>query len=149
RRLVSEAKCNTGLRNIEYVAIRNVESRTRQFFSISVGVKPSSDWGTVGVIDKCFPQSDFCVTRITDMRGSYSNLYITGNAYAKNEAAIGMGSVVAIKRPILLKPTETHHSIGLHVDRLNQFWVIGQSLDLAQCSSFIRKDVQCTEWTDV
>lgn len=114
-----------------------------------MGVKPSSDWGTTGVIDKYFPQSDFCVTRITNMRGSFLNLYITGKAYSSNQNALGMGSIIAIKRPFLLKPTETYHSIGLHVDQLQQMWVIGQSLDLAQCSAFIKKDVQCTEWTDM
>ncbi|GAN09659.1 hypothetical protein MAM1_0281c09190 [Mucor ambiguus] len=149
RRIVSASKCKTGLQNVEFVPIQNVENRTKQYFSIHVGVKPSKDWGTIGVVDKCVSLSDFCVTRITDMRGSFLNLYITGKAFSQNQNHIGMGSIIAIKRPFLLKPTETHHSIGLHVDQLQQMWVIGQSMDLAQCSSYIRKGVRCTEWTDI
>ncbi|KAK4510447.1 uncharacterized protein ATC70_004877 [Mucor velutinosus] len=149
RRIVSTSKCKTGLQNVEFVPIQNVEHRTKQYFSIHVGVKPSKDWGTIGVVDKCVALSDFSVTRITDMRGSFLNLYITGKAFAQNQNHIGMGSIIAIKRPFLLKPTETHHSIGLHVDQLQQMWVIGQSMDLAQCSSYVRKDVRCTEWTDI
>ncbi|KAL9544559.1 hypothetical protein PS6_008705 [Mucor atramentarius] len=149
RRIISSSKCKTGLQNVEFVPIQNVENRTKLYFSIHVGVKPSKDWGTIGVVDKCISLSDFCVTRITDMRGSFSNLYITGKAFSNNQDQIGMGSIIAIKRPFLLKPTETHHSIGLHVDQVQQMWVIGQSLDLAQCGSFVRKDVRCTEWTDI
>ncbi|KAL7331046.1 minichromosome maintenance-related protein, variant 2 [Mucor circinelloides] len=149
RRIISSSKCKTGLQNVEFVPIQNVENRTKLYFSIHVGVKPSKDWGTIGVVDRCISLSDFCVTRITDMRGSFSNLYITGKAFSNNQDQIGMGSIIAIKRPFLLKPTETHHSIGLHVDQVQQMWVIGQSLDLAQCGSFVRKDVRCTEWTDI
>ncbi|KAI9468873.1 MAG: hypothetical protein EXX96DRAFT_589541 [Benjaminiella poitrasii] len=149
RRLVPEAKCIKGLQNVEYVPLKDVEARTRSSFSIQVGIKPSPHWSTIGIIDKCFPQSDFCVTRLTDMRGNHINLYITGKAYSQFEDAIGMGSVIAIKRPYLLKPTETHHSIGLHVKQLQQMWVIGQSLDLARCSGYITKDKRCNEWTDM
>lgn len=149
RRIVSASKCKTGLQNVEFVPIQNVETRTKRYFSIHVGVKPSKDWGTIGVVDRCVSLSDFCVTRITDMRGSFSNVYITGKAFSQNQNHIGMGSIIAIKRPFLLRPTETHHSIGLHVDHLQQMWVIGQSMDLAQCSSYVRKDVRCAEWTDM
>ncbi|KAL9545157.1 hypothetical protein MBANPS3_007277 [Mucor bainieri] len=149
RRIVSASKCKTGLQNVEFVPIQNVENRTKQYFSIHVGVKPSKDWGTIGVVDKCVSLSDFCVTRITDMRGSFCNLYITGKAFSQNQNNVGMGSIIAIKRPFLLKPTETHHTIGLHVDQVQQMWVIGQSKDLAQCHSYVRRDVRCTEWTDI
>lgn len=88
--------------------LNKVQSHTALFNSINVGVKPTKDWSTIGVIDKCYPQSDFCVTRITDMRGSQINVYITGKAYLKYEQELGMGSVIAIKRPFLLKPTEVN-----------------------------------------
>lgn len=134
---------------MEFVPLNNVESRTKLFNSIKVGVKPSPHWATVGVIDKCFNESDFCVTRFTDMRGAYANVYITGKAFVKFQNEIGLGSIVAIKRPFLLLPTETNHSIGLHIDQLQQMWVIGQSLDLIQCNSYVRKDKRCDEWTDM
>lgn len=83
-----------------------VESHIALFNSIHVGIKPTKDWSTIGVIDKCFPQSNFCVVRITDMKGVYTNVYITGKAYLKYQEQLGMGSVIAIKRPYMLKPTE-------------------------------------------
>jgi hypothetical protein len=79
------------------------------FNSIQVGIKPTKDWSTIGVVDKCFPQANFCVIRITDMRGVHTNVYITGKAYLKYQEQLGMGSVVAIKRPYLLKPTEVFY----------------------------------------
>ncbi|KAI9354464.1 hypothetical protein BD770DRAFT_392408 [Pilaira anomala] len=149
RRLFSARQCDKGLQNVEFVPLNKVQSHTALFNSINVGVKPTKDWSTIGVIDKCYPQNDFCVTRITDMRGSQINVYITGKAYLKYEQELGMGSVIAIKRPFLLKPTEANHSIALHVDQIQQIWVIGQSLDLGRCASYVRKDTQCSEWTDI
>ena len=71
-----------------------------------MGVKPTKDWATIGVIDKFFPQDTFGVSRVTDMRGVHTNVYISGKAYSTHQELLGMGSVVAIKRPYLLKPTE-------------------------------------------
>lgn len=88
------------------MSLDKVESHTALFNSIHVGVKPNKDWSTIGVIDKYYPQSDFCVTRITDMRGAHKHLYVTGKAYTKYQEQLGMGSVIAIKRPFLLRPTE-------------------------------------------
>ncbi|KAI8080740.1 uncharacterized protein B0P05DRAFT_539396 [Gilbertella persicaria] len=149
RRLVSNAKCHVGLKNVEYVPLKDVHARTRLHNSIHVGVRPSSHWSTIGVIDKCFPQPDFCVTRLTDMRGTHIHLYITGKAFEKYDYATGLGSIIAIKRPFLLKPTETDQNIALHVEQIQQMWIIGQSLDLVQCASHVRKDTQCQEWTDI
>ncbi|KAI8378568.1 hypothetical protein BD560DRAFT_389771 [Blakeslea trispora] len=148
KRLVSNAKCDIGLKNVEYVALKDVESRTQLHNSIHVGVKPSSHWSTMGVIDQCFPQTDLCVTRITDMRGIHVPLYITGKALTKYDYAIGLGSIIAIKRPFLLKPTETGQQVALHVDQIQQMWIIGQSLDLVQCAGYIKKETQCSAWTD-
>lgn len=134
---------------MQYIPLKQVESHTQSFNSIRVGVKPTSHWSTIGIIDKCYPHSEFCVTRITDMRGTYRNLYITGKAYSKFENAIGMGSVIVIKRPFLLKPTESNQSIALHVDQIQQLWVIGLSLDLKQCSGYKSKDKRCDEWMDM
>lgn len=91
---------------MEFVPLSKVELHTSLFNSIQVGMKPTKDWSTIGVMDKFYPQADFCVTRITDMRGVHIHVYITGKAYTKNIEALGMGSVIAIKRPFLLKPTE-------------------------------------------
>lgn len=44
---------------------------------------------------------------------------------------------------------KANHSIALHVDHIQQGWVIGQSLDLIQCVSYTSKDSQCSEWTDM
>ncbi|GAA5811215.1 hypothetical protein MFLAVUS_004646 [Mucor flavus] len=149
RRLFSAKQCDKGLQNVEFVPLNKVSAHTALYNSIHVGIKPTKDWATIGVIDKCYPHSDLCVTRITDMRGAYMNVYITGKAYLKYEQELGMGSVIAIKRPFLLKPTEANHSIALHVDHIQQGWVIGQSLDLIQCVSYTSKDSQCSEWTDI
>ncbi|KAI7903835.1 uncharacterized protein BX663DRAFT_505405 [Cokeromyces recurvatus] len=149
RRLVSKAKCDKGLQNVKYIPLKDVEAHTRLYYSIRIGIKPSPHWSTIGIIDRCFPQSDFCVTRLTDMRGNYVNLYITGKAYVQFQNEIGIGSILAIKRPFLLKPTETYYSIGLHVKQLQQIWVIGQSLDLVQCNAYINENKRCSEWTDI
>lgn len=149
KRIYSAHQCDRGLQNVEFVPLTKLESHIALFNSINIGVKPTKDWSTIGVIDKCFPQDNFCVTRITDMRGVHTNVYITGKAYLKYQDQLGMGSVLAIKRPYLLKPTETNSSVALHVDQLQQAWVIGQSLDLIQCRNYIKKDVQCNEWTDI
>ncbi|OBZ84069.1 hypothetical protein A0J61_07882 [Choanephora cucurbitarum] len=69
-------------------------------------------------------------------------------AFTKYDYAIGLGSVVAVKRPFLLKPTETGQSVALHVDQIQQMWVIGQSLDLVQCAGYAKKDMRCSAWTD-
>lgn len=110
RRLFSEKQCDKGLQNVEFVPLCKVRSHTALFNSIQVGIKPTKDWSTIGVIDKFYPQADFCVFRITDMRGEYIHVYVTGKGYAKNIETLGMGSIVAIKRPYLLKPTEVSYS---------------------------------------
>lgn len=119
RRLFSARQCDKGLQNVEFVPLCKVESHTALFNSIQVGMKPTKDWATIGVIDKFYPQADFCVTRITDMRGEHINVYITGKGYSKYEQSLGMGSVIAIKRPYLLKPTEVSNIEMFDVQKTN------------------------------
>lgn len=110
--------------------LKNVESHTALFNSIHVGIKPNENWATIGVIDKCYPQAAFCVTRITDMRGVYTNLYITGKAYSKYQEQIGMGSVIAIKRPFLLKPTEVNNNACKSQTIVLNIWLYRQHIQL-------------------
>ncbi|KAI9259349.1 hypothetical protein BY458DRAFT_274489 [Sporodiniella umbellata] len=102
RRLVSDAICKRGLQNVRFITLTNIQSHVAQYNTIRIEIKPSPDWATIGVVDKCAHNEDFCVVRITNLKGDYLHVYITDKAYKKFENAIGMGSVLALKRPFVL-----------------------------------------------
>jgi hypothetical protein len=148
------AQCGTwelSLMDFEFIPIAQVQKHARLFNSIEVGKRPSDKWTTTGVVDKAAINDDFCVTQLSDMRGSNMYVYVTGNAFKKFNHAIGMGSIMSIKKPHILKPSEVNTPFALHVDQVQQMWVVGQSLDLVQCQAFTKStkgDRQCEEWTD-
>ncbi|KAI8983132.1 hypothetical protein BDB01DRAFT_850953 [Pilobolus umbonatus] len=148
KRIVSQKTCERGLQNVEYIALDKVKNYTDLVNSIHIGVKPSSDWATIGVINKCHSQDDFCVVRITDLKGCHLHVYVTDKAYKRYQEEIGMGSVMAVKRPFLLKPSDVSIPNALHVSQIQQMWIIGLSQDLARCTSHSRKGKRCEEWTD-
>ncbi|RCI00562.1 minichromosome maintenance- protein [Rhizopus azygosporus] len=149
RRLVSETNCQKGLQNVRFIPLSQVHPYIAEFHTIRMGIKPSKDWATTGVVDQYFPQDSFCVVRITDLRGEHVHVYITGKAYKQYERAIGMGSILVLKRPESLCPPDTGKAAALHVDQVQQMWVLGQSLDLKQCQGYTKKEQRCQEWIDI
>ncbi|KAG1458368.1 hypothetical protein G6F55_005386 [Rhizopus delemar] len=148
RRLVSEANCQRGLQNVQFIPLLHVQNHVAQYNSIRIGIKPSQDWATMGVIDKCHLRDDFCVVRMTDMKGDYLYVYITDKAYKKFENAIGMGSVLVFKRPNVLVANKANGTAALHVSQIQQMWVVGQSLDLVCCQGYSKQGQVCEEWID-
>lgn len=69
----------------------------------------------MGVVDKCHLRDDFCVVRMTDMKGDYLYVYITDKAYKKFENAIGMGSVLVFKRPNVLVANKVKENNTLNI----------------------------------
>ncbi|KAG1441804.1 hypothetical protein G6F56_011325 [Rhizopus delemar] len=114
-----------------------------------IGTKPSADWATIGVVDKCVLREDFCVVRITNLKGDYIYVYITDNAYKKFENAIGMGSVMVFKRPLVLTANKPKGDAALQVKLVQQMWVIGQSSDLKACEGYSKQGKVCEEWIDI
>ncbi|KAI8885432.1 hypothetical protein K501DRAFT_215590 [Backusella circina FSU 941] len=137
-----------GLMDFQYIPIDQVQKHVKLFNSIQVGIRPSEDWFTTGIVDNSTVNDDYCVTQFSDMRGSAVHVYVTGKAFKKFSYAIGMGSIISVKKPHILKPTEVNTPFALHVDQVQQMWVVGQSLDLVQCQAFVKRDKQCEEWTD-
>ncbi|KAI8968157.1 hypothetical protein BDF20DRAFT_163929 [Mycotypha africana] len=148
-RTVSATAITKFLENVEFYALQDVQSHTKEFSTIHVGAKPSSAWSTIGIVDKCYEHKDLLLSvRLTDMRNSYTQLYITGKAYTMFREDIKHGTIIAVKRISLLKPNNIKQSIALHVDLIQQICIIGISLDLTRCIAYKSPRIQCDEYID-
>ncbi|KAI7870591.1 hypothetical protein BDF14DRAFT_1771513 [Spinellus fusiger] len=134
------------LMTCRFIPVHRLEEHAALFHATRIGVKPLSDWATVGVIDRCLTKDKFTVAKVTNLRGHYFHVFIFGLPH--RQYRLKVGSVIAIYRPIVLQPTELNSSVALYVNDKKQIWVVGESKDLAKCQAFVSSDKQCDVMID-
>ncbi|KAI8372803.1 uncharacterized protein BYT42DRAFT_578082 [Radiomyces spectabilis] len=147
-RNISEANMNHKLSGLDHIALHQLDKHLAQWRSIRVGARPSDNWATTGIVDRVHHKADFCVARLTNMRGTDFHLFVFGRAFKKYQSDIAIGAVVTVLKPTILMPQEVGVAAALHANEVRQICVLGQSLDMGRCEALVQKDKQCEAMID-
>ncbi|KAJ2961360.1 hypothetical protein NQZ79_g3373 [Umbelopsis isabellina] len=111
-------------------------------------------WATVGVLESS-PQErttstkkKYCLLRLTNLVDVQVNILLFGQTYESWYRRLQQGMVIGIQKPKVLRPTELDTTTGLHVDRVDNIFIIGWSKDCAQCEAYLRDGSQCSTVID-
>ncbi|KAI9309444.1 hypothetical protein BJ944DRAFT_571 [Cunninghamella echinulata] len=133
-----------------FIPCHQLSNHVAKYQSIRVGVRPSNNWATIGIIDRSIDTPNkVLVLRMTNMRSNHYYIFLVGKAYEHcKEKKVKVGTILGITNPTLLRPTTVGATVGLSAKYLNQLWVIGESLDICRCRASLLKDKQCTVMID-
>lgn len=111
-------------------------------------------WATAGVLE-ANPQErttstkkKYCLLRLTNLVDVQVNILLFGQTYESWYRRLRQGMVIGIQKPKVLRPTELDTTTGLHVDRVDNIFIIGWSKDCTQCEAYLRDGSQCSTIID-
>jgi hypothetical protein len=137
--------------------------------------KALRNWATVGVIAsdpeerKTSTKAKYSLLKLTNLVDVHLNILLFGKTHESWAHRLRRGMVIGIQKPQLLRPTEVKTFLfqvfattqftccillqfdtvtGLHVDGVNDIFIIGYSKDCAQCEAYLRNDAQCPTTID-
>lgn len=119
-----------------------------QWRSIYVTKKPSDQWATVGIVDRCIVRKQYMVVRLTDMRGMHAHLFITDKAFDALHDKINKATILGIFEPCIVWSSEMRADVAIQASRTDQLLLIGTSYDLVQCIQYVTQEKQCENMVD-
>ncbi|KAI8343617.1 hypothetical protein BC941DRAFT_98095 [Chlamydoabsidia padenii] len=144
KRYMAAALLVKKLDGIDYIPCQQLSSRVQH--SIYVKVKKPNDWATIGIVERSIQTDDgLLVLRLTNLRNSYFDLFLSDKAHDRYKDLVKIGSVIGITKPVVLS---TDGTVGFHVNHLNQLWHIGESLDMGRCEAYLQQNKRCPATID-
>lgn len=131
-----------------YVPIEKLAEHVAQWRSIYVTKKPSDQWATVGIVDRCIVRKQYMVVRLTDMRGMHAHLFMTGKAFDALHDKINKATILGIFEPCIVWSSEMRADVAIQASRTDQLLLIGTSYDLVQCIQYVTQEKQCENMVD-
>ncbi|CDH50724.1 predicted protein [Lichtheimia corymbifera JMRC:FSU:9682] len=148
QRRVDQTDIEKKLLLYSYVPIEKLAEHVAQWRSIYVTKKPSDQWATIGIVDRCITRKQYMVVRLTDMRGMHAHLFITGKAFDALYDKINKTTVLGIFEPSIVWSSELRADVAIQASQTKQLLVIGTSYDLVQCIQHISLEKQCENMVD-
>ncbi|CAO3659792.1 unnamed protein product [Umbelopsis ramanniana] len=112
------------------------------------------NWATVGVLAAdplertSAKNTKYSLLKITNLVDVHFNVLLFGKTHEAWATRLRRGMLVGIQQPKILRPTETDTITGLHVDQVNNIFIIGWSKDCAECEAYLRNGSQCSTIID-
>ncbi|KAI9283816.1 hypothetical protein BC943DRAFT_327104 [Umbelopsis sp. AD052] len=112
------------------------------------------NWATVGILAAdplertSAKNTKYSLLKITNLIDVQFNVLLFGKTHDAWAKRLRRGMIVGIQQPKILRPTETDTITGVHVDQVNNIFIIGWSKDCGECEAYLRNGSQCSTIID-
>lgn len=89
------------LQGLDYIPCQHLSTRVQR--SIYVVVKKAIEWATIGIVERSIQADDgMLVLRLTNLRNSYFDLFLSDKACERYKDVVKVGTVMGITKPTVL-----------------------------------------------